>query len=66
MYYTIWQTCYIDFLLFFQDVNECLEYPCNVNASCTDNEGSFTCQCNDGFTGNGMTCTSKYKYPVQN
>ena len=28
-----------------------------TNASCTDTEGSFTCECNSGNTGDGFTCT---------
>ena len=30
---------------------------CNANAVCTDSNGSFTCNCNDGFIGNGIDCT---------
>ena len=29
---------------------------CNDNATCTDTEGSFTCMCNAGFTGDGVMC----------
>ncbi|XP_078619231.1 uncharacterized protein LOC144886470 [Branchiostoma floridae x Branchiostoma japonicum] len=29
---------------------------CHEDASCTDTDGSFTCTCNDGFTGNGLYC----------
>ena len=44
---------------YFEDFDECLNTPCHSNASCTDNEGSFDCQCNVGFSGNGLSCTSK-------
>jgi hypothetical protein len=47
------------FLLFFLDIDECLTDPCYVNASCTDTESSFVCQCNSGFSGNGFNCSSK-------
>jgi hypothetical protein len=48
------------FLLFFLDIDECLmTNPCHVNASCTDTEGSFICQCNSGHSGNGFNCSSK-------
>jgi hypothetical protein len=43
----------------FIDINECITNPCHHNASCTDNEGSFVCQCNSGFSGDGLNCTSK-------
>jgi hypothetical protein len=29
---------------------------CAINATCTDNEGSFVCTCNAGHTGNGTIC----------
>ena len=33
-----------------------------MNASCTDTVGSFTCQCNVGFTGSGVTCIGTTLY----
>ena len=41
------------------DVNECVTDTdnCDANATCTNTTGAFTCACNDGFTGNGVTCT---------
>ena len=39
------------------DIDECVEQsPCDGNAVCTNTIGSFTCACNDGYSGNGMTC----------
>lgn len=40
------------------DVDECAEQldDCDTNADCTDTVGSFTCDCVDGFIGNGFTC----------
>jgi hypothetical protein len=29
---------------------------CDENATCTDEGDSFTCACNDGYTGDGRTC----------
>ena len=29
---------------------------CDVNAICTNTIGSFTCECNDGYTGSGEVC----------
>ena len=40
------------------DINECdlgLDN-CDENAACTNTDGSFTCECNDGFSGNGTVC----------
>ena len=58
------------------DIDECITNNggCDVNAACTNTIGSRTCQCNSGWTGNGLTCTgdmrnlyytfilSKYEY----
>ena len=30
---------------------------CHDNATCTDDNGSYTCVCKDGFTGDGFNCT---------
>jgi len=45
------------------DINECArnKHDCDVNAGCTNNEGSFTCHCNEGYTGDGRTCVSEYE-----
>jgi hypothetical protein len=43
----------------FLDINECSSKPCHHNATCTDNEGSFACDCNVGYSGNGFNCSSK-------
>ncbi len=43
---------------FASDVNECTEGTdnCNINALCTNTVGSFTCACNEGFSGDGVDC----------
>lgn len=35
----------------FTDVDECKNTPCKNGAECQNNEGSFMCQCKDGWTG---------------
>ena len=49
-------------LSFYSDNNECTlgTHNCHSNATCANTEGSFTCSCNRGFTGNGTTCSGKY------
>ena len=46
---------------YFLDKNECTngESNCDVNATCTNLIGSYKCDCNTGFTGNGTHCYSK-------
>ena len=46
---------------FISDINECeTANPCDSNAACTDTVGSFTCACNTGFMGDGLSCQSKH------
>ena len=51
---------------FFPDINECDLHEDNCShslATCIDvigGDGSFECRCNEGYTGDGVTCTGKY------
>ena len=38
------------------DVDECTEQPCDPNAACANEPGSFRCVCDDGFVGDGFVC----------
>jgi len=40
------------------DIDECATNKggCNTLASCSNTPGSFTCTCNKGYKGNGITC----------
>ena len=40
------------------DINECeLDIDnCDQQATCTNNHGSYSCACNNGWTGNGTSC----------
>ena len=45
-------------LIFFADIIDCdAGDGCHDNATCTDGDGSYTCACNDGFTGDGFNCS---------
>ena len=50
----------------FSDVDECMEGTddCHSDATCTDTEGSFNCTCNDGYSGDGTTCSGKSDLPI--
>ena len=45
-------------LYFILDIDECSTdlRPCDENAVCTNIDGSFSCACRPGFTGDGTTC----------
>ena len=32
------------------------ELDCDINAMCINDDGSYSCQCNHGFLGDGITC----------
>ena len=40
------------------DIDECMTSMelCDPNANCTNTPGSYTCACNQGYSGNGTTC----------
>ena len=46
-------------IYFLTDIDECLSTPCDKNAVCANTEGSFTCKCNTGYSGDGFGCTGK-------
>ena len=43
------------------DIDECEvgTDSCDSNATCNNTIGSFTCVCNEGFSGDGRTCTGE-------
>ena len=45
-------------LVVSSDVDECSagSGPCDENADCTNSDGSYSCICKQGFTGNGTLC----------
>lgn len=46
------------------DINECsaVSNPCDEKADCGNSEGSYSCVCKQGFTGNGTACEGKKPY----
>ncbi|CAK8688435.1 unnamed protein product [Clavelina lepadiformis] len=47
-----------EFYVCKKDLNECMDntHNCDKNALCINTEGSFTCICKEGYTGDGVTC----------
>lgn len=62
----LYATMCMDDLLHFPDVNECLGMPspCSAHATCNDSDGSFSCTCQSGYVGDGLSsgtaCSSNY------
>ena len=50
----------INILLNILDINECISNPCNTNARCENCIGSYTCECKEGFSGDGTSCTGNF------
>ena len=46
---------------FYSDVDECKDgrHRCDQNAKCTDNVGSYTCECHVGYNGDGNMCNGE-------
>ena len=46
------------------DIDECVvgSHDCGPNARCINIPGSFTCACNQGYSGDGFTCKGRASY----
>jgi len=46
------------------DIDECDEntHSCHSNATCTDTDGSYTCACIDGYSGDGKACEGQQHF----
>ena len=54
--------CSLQLILFPSiDINECSEqlHQCHTNAECLNTDGSYLCQCMQGYQGNGYQCIGK-------
>lgn len=56
--------CFIklEILITIVDVNECTGETdnCDDDATCTNTKGSFVCTCDQGYSGNGVTCSGMF------
>ena len=45
-------------IIFISDIDECLMDTdnCDENAACANVIGNFECSCNDGYSGDGVSC----------
>ena len=49
-------------MLSHTDIDECTSgtHNCNANAHCSNTIGSFTCNCVQGYSGNGVECSGTF------
>ena len=59
--------CFSDCIIAI-DINECATDTdnCDINADCTNTEGSFTCTCHSLYYGDGYSCSRKSSLNVSN
>ena len=52
--------------ILYLEIDECdlNIHNCHVHATCVDMPTSFTCNCNQGYIGNGIDCQGKHIYCV--
>ena len=52
---------FTSYFLTVTDADECSTNNggCDANADCTNTQGNFTCTCQTGYEGDGITCTGK-------
>ena len=57
-----WQTWWsANIYVVSSDIDECKgNHSCHVNATCTNTNGSYLCECHPGFNGNGQSCTGEF------
>ena len=54
-------TIIIKYIYVFSDIDECKgNHSCHANATCTNTNGSYVCECRPGFNGNGQNCKGEF------
>ena len=58
---------FTELLCLITDINECDKHmhSCDSNATCNKTNGSFTCSCNEGYSGDRMKCLALVVIPLQ-
>ena len=53
--------------LMLLDIDECSNgsHDCDVNANCTNTNGSHSCTCKEGYTGKGESCQGKIRLDLE-
>ena len=55
------------FCIMLLDIDECSNgsHDCDVNANCTNTNGSHSCTCKEGYTGKGESCQGKIRLDLK-
>ena len=58
---------YHTFCIMLLDIDECSNgsHDCDVNANCTNTNGSHSCTCKEGYTGKGELCQGKIRLDLK-
>ena len=58
---TLYNNLLMVFFLLFTDIDECAlnTDDCGEKGYCVNTRGTYGCQCNPGYEGNGKTCGGK-------
>ena len=49
-----------------QEAHAVYRHNCHMQANCSNTKGSFICSCNEGYSGDGVTCEGKItQFPFQ-
>ena len=58
---------YHTFCIMLLDIDECSNgsHDCDVNANCTNTNGSHSCTCKEGYTGKGESCQGKIRLDLK-
>ena len=58
---------YHTFCIMLLDIDECSNgsHDCDVNANCTNTNGSHSCTCREGYTGKGESCQGKIRLDLK-
>ena len=57
--------CVFYCVLWSLDIDECAMSPCDGNAMCLNEIGSFECSCSPGYVGDGFRCSKIIVYIIR-
>ena len=58
-----WQSCHIQQLSLFSDIDDCYPDPCQNNSTCVDGVNDYTCNCTAGYYGKNCSQSKLDHFP---